>query len=67
MPEPLRYSAPKSHGVWDPAIATLALLVPQSRFGDKLLEIRVVCPHIGTAVLKGLKYEKHGLALLVLL
>ena len=30
-------------------------LEPQSRFGDKLLEIRVVCPQNGTAVLKGLR------------
>ena len=28
-------------------------LEPQSRFGDKLLEIYVVCPRNGTAVLKG--------------
>ena len=27
-------------------IVTLTPLEPQSRFGDKLLEIRVVCPHI---------------------
>ena len=32
----------------------IALLGPQSRFGDKLLEIRLVCPQNGTAVLKGL-------------
>ena len=30
-------------------------LEPQSRFGDKLLEIWQVCPQNGTAVLKGLK------------
>ena len=30
------------------------LLRPQFRFGDKLLEVRVVCPQNGTAVLKGL-------------
>ena len=34
----------------------LTLLGPQSRFGDKLLENWVVCPHNGTAVLKGLKH-----------
>ena len=32
----------------------LTPLEPQSRFGDKLLEIRVECPQNGTAVLKGL-------------
>ena len=32
----------------------LTLLGPQSRFGDKLLVIRVVCPQNGTAVLKAL-------------
>ena len=31
------------------------LLEPQSRFGDKLLGIRLVCPQHGTAVLKGLR------------
>ena len=34
--------------------SVLTLLEPQSRFGDKLLESLVVCPHNGTAVLKGL-------------
>ena len=34
--------------------AELTPLEPQSRFGGKLLEIRVVCPQHGTAVLKGL-------------
>ena len=33
--------------------AALTLLEPQSRFGDKPLKLQVVCPHIGTAVLKG--------------
>ena len=28
--------------------------IPQSRFRDKLLRIRVVCPQSGTALLKGL-------------
>ena len=32
----------------------LTPLEPQSRFGDKLLEVREVCPQNGTAVLKGL-------------
>ena len=32
----------------------LTLLGPRPRFGDKSLGIRMVCPHIGTAVLKGL-------------
>ena len=32
----------------------LTLLEPQSRFGNKLLGIRVVCPQNGTAFLKGL-------------
>ena len=30
------------------------LLEPQSRFGDKQVKFRVVCPRNGTAVLKGL-------------
>ena len=33
----------------------MSLLEPQSRFGDKSLGIRVFCPQIGTAVLKGLR------------
>ena len=33
---------------------SLAHLKPQSRFGDKLLEIEVVCPKYGAVVLKGL-------------
>ena len=36
----------------------LTPLEPQSRFGDKLLEIRLVCPQNETAVLKGVK-ELH--------
>ena len=35
----------------------LTPLGPQSRFGDKLLEIGVVCPQNGTAVLNGLNGE----------
>ena len=31
-------------------------LEPQSRFGGKLLEIGLVCPQNGTAVLKGLMW-----------
>ena len=38
----------------------LTLLEPQSRFGDKLLGIRVVCPQNGTPVLKGLKGRGGG-------
>ena len=34
---------------------SLTLLGPQSRFGVKSLGIRMVCPQIGTAVLKGLR------------
>ena len=33
----------------------LTLLGPQSRFGDNSLVIRLVCPQIGTAVVKGLR------------
>ena len=35
--------------------SVLTLLEPKSRFGDKPLKFRVVCPQNGTAVLKGLK------------
>ena len=35
-------------------VGYLTPLETQSRFGDKLLEIRLVCPQNGTAVLKGL-------------
>ena len=38
----------------DDAHGQLTLLEPQSRFGDKPLKFQVVCPHNGTAVLKGL-------------
>ena len=34
-------------------------LEPQSRFGDKVLEIRADCPQNGTAVLKGLRERQH--------
>ena len=40
--------------------ACLTLLAPQSRFGDNSLGIRLVCPEIGTAVLKGLTAEAHA-------
>ena len=36
----------------------LAPLGPQSRFGDKLLEMCMVCPQNGTPVLKGLGYAR---------
>ena len=35
-------------------VSTSTLLEQQSRFGNKLLAIGVVCPQNGTAVLKGL-------------
>ena len=35
----------------------LGLLRPQSRFGDKPLELNVFCPRNGTGVLKGLRYR----------
>ena len=38
----------------DTIIMRLTLLVTQSRFGDKLLRIWVLCPQNGTAALKGL-------------
>ena len=38
----------------------LTLEGPQSRFGDKLLDISVVCPEDGTAVLKGSRAEVFG-------
>ena len=37
----------------------LTLLEPQSRFGDKILGIWLVCPQNGTAVLKGLRHTFH--------
>ena len=37
----------------------LTFLLMQSRFGDKPLGIRRVCPQIGTAVLKGLEEKKR--------
>ena len=48
------------HGHWVCWMSTggnndsLTHLEPQSRFGDKLLRIRVLCPQNGTAVLNGL-------------
>ena len=38
-------------------VRNLILLGPQSRFGDKILVIRMVCPQNGTAVLKGSRGE----------
>ena len=38
----------------DESYGLLTLLGPQSRFGDKFLGTKLVCPLIGTAVLKGL-------------
>ena len=56
--------APQSHSIGHKALDlfvpktelvynVLTPLEPQSRFGDKLLEIKLVCPQNGTAVLKG--------------
>ena len=42
---------------WRGEWGVLTLLGPQSRFGDKSLEIRLVCPQIGTAVLKVLSLK----------
>ena len=51
---PATYFVPEeSRGPVYPSGTLLTPLEPQSRFGDKLLEIRVVCPQSGTAVLKG--------------
>ena len=36
-------------------VGALTLLEPQSRFGDKPIKFKVVCPQNGTAVLKGFK------------
>ena len=35
-------------------VSPLTLLEPQSHFGDNQFKFQVVCPQIGTAVLKGL-------------
>ena len=43
---------PKQHLTY--SSSSLTLLGPQFRFGDKSLGVRLVCPQIGTAVLKGL-------------
>ena len=43
------------------AYCALTLLGPQSRFGDKLLTIRVFCPHLWEcAVLKGLTRRTYA-------
>ena len=43
----------------------LTPIVPQSRFGNKLLEISVVCPRNGTAVLKGLIDNGDGWVVII--
>ena len=45
----------------------LTLLGPQSRFGDKLRVIRVLCPHIWECGAKGVKHLHIGLLRTVLL
>ena len=45
----------KQHFKGKTSLGLAALVVPQSRFGGKLLEIRLVYPQNGTAVLTGLK------------
>ena len=44
---------------WSWVERTATPLEPQSRFGDKLLDIWMVCPQNGTAVLKGLMWRQH--------
>ena len=41
-------------------VLILTHLVLQSRFGDKPLGIRMVCPQVGTAVLKGIRALESG-------
>ena len=41
-------------------VLSLLLIVPQSSFGGKPLIFQVVCPHDGTASLKGLKKTKNN-------
>ena len=43
----------------------LTLLELQSRFRGKLLQIRVVCPQHGTAVLKGSKATRYSMYLVL--
>ena len=38
-------------------VGSLTLVGLQSRFGDESLVIRLVCPQIGTAVLKGIRVQ----------
>ena len=49
---------PENDAAAGSAVATgaagVSLLEPQSRFGDKPLKFRAICPQNGTAVLKGL-------------
>ena len=52
-PDPTRTLALPT-GPRDIVVVALTPLEPQSRVGDKLLEVRMVCPQNGTAVLKGL-------------
>ena len=47
-PRPTRTTIMGSYNAGN--IPSLTIIEPQSRFGDKLLEIRVVCPQNGTAV-----------------
>ena len=55
------FAAMQFHFFWNQfageAWSSLTPLEPQSRFGDTLLEVWVVCPQNGTAVLKGLSEE----------
>ena len=44
-------------------VSPLTLLEPQSHFGDNQFKFQVVCPQIGTAVLKGLRQETHGITI----
>ena len=49
----------RSYVIWSPVTTKYGRnynpLEPQSRFGDKLREVWVVCPENGTAVLKGIR------------
>ena len=44
-----------------PSGPLLTLLGPQSRFGDKLLIIRVPCPHIWECGAKGVKHPRRSI------
>ena len=58
---------PLSSAILVPSELLASLLGPQSRFGDKLLIIRVLCPHIWECGAKGVKtVQPHrGLQVLV--